>query len=141
MHHIHHDIYIKAASSKVYEAISQPEHLINWWPLKCTGEPTVGCDYNFFFGEEYDWYGKVQEVKNNESFHINMTSADSDWTPTRFGFDIRTEDDGVWLEFWHKDWPELNHHYKRSSCCWAILLQGLKYYVEKGDVIPFRDRA
>ena len=81
------------------------------------------------------------DYTQNKSFHIQMTDADEDWNPTTFGFDLRETEQGVWLEFWHKNWPELNHHFRRSSCCWAILLKGLKDYVEKGIIVPFEERA
>ena len=138
---IYHDIRIKATRSDVYEAITSPRHLVNWWPLQCSGSPEEGKDYNFFFGVAYNWWGRVARCQEGVCFYIRMTDADDDWNPTTFGFDLREEGDGVWVEFWHRNWPELNHHFRRSSCCWAILLQGLKTYIEEGIVIPFEERA
>ncbi|MEQ8573885.1 MAG: SRPBCC domain-containing protein, partial [Fulvivirga sp.] len=73
-------------------------------------------------------------------FHIKMTDADEDWNPTSFGFDLTELEGGVDVKFWHVGWPECNHHFRRSSYCWAILLQGLKNYIEKGIIIPFEER-
>ena len=70
-----------------------------------------------------------------------MTDADSDWNPTIFGFDLIEVDNGTRVQFFHKDWPKCNHHYRRSSYCWALLLKGLKDYVERGIILPFEDRA
>jgi hypothetical protein len=69
-----------------------------------------------------------------------MTKADEDWTNTVFGFEIVNLEEGVRLEFWHKGWPDCNHHFRRSSWCWAILLNGLKNYIEKGTIVPFCER-
>ena len=33
---IYHDLFIKSSLSKVFETITEPDHLINWWPLKCS---------------------------------------------------------------------------------------------------------
>lgn len=137
---IYHDLPISAPVEKVFDAISQPSHLDNWWPLKSSGTPEMGGEYNFYFTEEYDWYGEVINCIPNKSFHIKMTRSDADWDPTSFGFDLEEESDFVQVKFWHKGWPECNAHYRRSSYCWAILLQGLKNYVEKGIVVPFEDR-
>ena len=140
MHHIYHDLFVKAASMPIYEAITTPKHLNNWWPLKSSGQPELGTEYSFYFTPEYDWYGEVIKSEPGKAFHIKMTRADEDWNPTSFGFDMEELEGGTQLKFWHKGWPECNHHFRRSSFCWAILLKGLKDYVEKGVIVPFEDR-
>ncbi|MEQ9305500.1 MAG: SRPBCC domain-containing protein [Marinoscillum sp.] len=140
-HTIYHNFVIEKTPAEVFDAVSSPDLLINWWPLSCSGSPEIGTVYNFFFGEPYDWYGKVVASTPGESFHIKMTKADPDWDPTTFGFDLTPRDKGTNVAFWHKDWPTDNDHYKHSSFCWALLLHGLKEYLEKGKVIPFEERA
>ena len=139
-HDIYHDFEIKASIEKVFDSITNPAHLINWWPLRCTGTPQCGQEYNFFFTPEYDWYGEVVKVEVPNSFYIQMTHSDNDWNSTSFGFDLTQIPNGVLVQFWHKNWPECNAHFRRSSYCWAILLRGLKIYVETGEMVPFEDR-
>lgn len=140
MYTIYHDVFIKSEPSVVYEAVSTSHGLNNWWTLKSSGFPRKGEMYNFYFTPEYDWYGEVIKADRGHSFHIKMTRADEDWTPTAFGFDFMKVEGGTRIQFWHKGWPECNHHFRRSSWCWAMLLNGLKNYVEKGIVVPFEDR-
>jgi uncharacterized protein YndB with AHSA1/START domain len=137
---IHHDLEIKESPCKVFQAVSEPKHLVNWWPLKCSGIPKENEEYNFFFTPEYDWYGTVSKYEKNKSFHIKMTKADIDWNPTSFGFDLEQKNDTTLIKFWHIGWPECNAHFRRSSFCWAMLLNGLKNYVERGIIIPFEER-
>ena len=137
---IHHDLFIKADTSKVYEAISAPVHLINWWPLKCSGEAVIGKTYNFYFAPEYDWYGIVSSCEISKHFHVKMTKSDEDWNNTSFCFDLKSTEEGTQIQFTHRGWPVCNHHFRRSSYCWAILLQGLKNYLEKGIIVPFEER-
>lgn len=137
---VYHDLVINAPVSQVYEAVTQPTHLVNWWPLECEGKPIKGETYNFFFTPEYDWYGKVTKAEKNKSFHIKMTESDRDWDPTSFGFDLEQNARNAQVKFWHLGWPECNAHYRRSSYCWAILLNGLKNYLEKGIIVPFEER-
>ncbi|WP_350284657.1 SRPBCC domain-containing protein [uncultured Croceitalea sp.] len=137
---IYHDLTINAAVDRVFDAIAQPEHLVNWWPLKCSGEPKLGATYNFNFTDAYDWYGEVSSVALNEHLHIKMTQSDANWNDTSFGFDLAPHNTTVKLKFWHKGWPACNDEYRQSSFCWAILLQGLKNYVEKGAIVPFEER-
>ena len=140
LHSIHHDLEIKESASKVFQAISEPEHLVNWWPLKCSGIPKENEEYNFFFTPEYDWYGTVSKYEKNKSFYIKITKADADWNPTSFGFDLEQKNDTTLVKFCHVGWLECNGHFRRSSFCWAMLLNGLKNYLEKGIIIPFEDR-
>lgn len=137
---IYHDLIIESPIDKIFDRIADPDHLVNWWPLKCSGSAELGAEYNFYFDEAYDWYGKVIKIEENQSFHIKMTKSDSDWDPTSFGFDLEEIEQGTQVRFWHIGWPECNAHFKRSSYCWAMLLNGLKNYTEKGIVIPFSER-
>ena len=140
-YHIYHNFTIAATAEEVFNAITLPKHLIQWWPLQCNGVPKKNEVYNFFFSPEYNWYGKVLHLEKNKAFYIQMTAADTDWTPTSFGFDLHPKNDKVHIEFWHKNWQECNAHFKTSSFCWALLLKGLKDYLEKGVVIPYKERA
>ena len=138
---IYHDFVINASITKIFNAISQPEHLNNWWTDRCTGTPELGAKYNFYFTEEYDWYGKVITCQPNLAFHVKMVKADEDWNPTSFGFNLEQIEEGVQVRFWHIDWPECNHHFRKSSFCWALLLNGLKNYLEKEIIVPFVERS
>jgi len=75
-HSIYHDLEIESSAEKAYNAVSQPQHLTNWWPLKCSGKPEVGEEYNFYFGPDYDWYAKVIKAEEGKSFHVKMTNSD-----------------------------------------------------------------
>lgn len=138
---IYHDLIIKASIEKVYEAVSNPKHLINWWPLKCNGTPEIGSEYSLYFAPEYDWYGEVTNIAPNQKFYIKMTKSDSDWNSTTFGFDLKKDNGNTQLSFSHLGWPKCNSEYKSSSFCWAMLLKGLKDYLEKGLIIPFEERS
>lgn len=138
---IYHDLVMNAPIDEIFRAITEPIHLVNWWPLTCVGIPNKNEVYNFFFTSEYDWYGKVVNIEKDRSFHIKMTRSDPDWDPTSFGFDLEQKEDNVQVKFWHVGWPECNAHFRRSSFCWALLLNGLKNYVEKGIIVPFEERA
>lgn len=138
---IYHDLIINAPLTKVFSAVTEPEHLISWWPQKCTGKPEVGEIYNFYFTLEYDWFGKVIEYKHNKTFHIKMTKSELDWDSTTFGFELVEDNGNVTLHFSHRGWPKCNSHYRTASFCWAILLKGLKDYIEKGKILPFEERG
>jgi hypothetical protein len=69
-----------------------------------------------------------------------MTKSDKNWNTTTFGFDIEEIKDAVLLKFKYINWPKCNAEFRQSSFCWAMLLNGLKNYIEKGEIIPFNER-
>lgn len=138
---IYHQLHIKKDAESVFDAITQPQHLNNWWPLRSSGEPKVGNEYNYFFGDEYDWYAEVTACIANKSFHVKMTQSDKDWNPTSLGFDLKEDQKGTQITFQHIDWRDCNTHFKTASYCWAILLKDLKDYIENGTIVPFEDRS
>ncbi len=137
---IYHNFLIKASPKVVFDAISLPEHLNNWWTLKSSGIPELDSEYNLNFTDAYNWFCKVSEVKKNESFYLKMIDSDKDWNPTTLGFDLEVKGSDTLVKFNHVNWQEDNHHFRHSSFCWAMLLNGLKNYLEKGIVIPFNER-
>ena len=131
---------IKASAKEVFDAVSLPEHLNNWWPLKSSGTPELDPVYNLNFTDQYNWFGKVVQVEANTSFFIKMTDSDADWNPKTFGFTLEEKENAVCLRFSHTDWVHNNDELKHSSFCWAMLLNGLKNYVEKGVIVHFEER-
>lgn len=138
---IYHHLHIEKSPETVFGALTQPEHLNNWWPLKSSGEPKVGAEYNFYFGDEYDWYGKVTHCLPNSFFQVKMTKSNEDWDSTSFGFDLEGDKKGTKVTFQHIGWPACNTHFKTASYCWAILLKDLKNYIENGVIVPFEKRS
>lgn len=107
---IYHNLLIKASLKEIFEAVSLPEYLDNWWTFKSSGVPELHSEYNLNFTQDYNWYCKVSEVKSNESFHLKMTKSDQDWNPTTLGFDLEVKENATLLKFSHINWPEDNHH-------------------------------
>lgn len=139
-YNIYHNFLIKASQKEVFDAVSLPKHLDNWWTLKSSGQPQLYAEYNLNFTDAYDWYCKVSKVIRHRSFYLKMLKADDDWNPTTFGFEFEANKKGAMVKFSHINWPKNNDHFKHSSFCWALLLNGLKNYVEKGIIIPFEER-
>lgn len=136
-----HDLMIFAPIDTLFNAITSPDSLVNWWPKKCTGSPIKGNIYNFYFGKEYNWFGIVDHIDKYKSFHIKMTDSDPDWDPTTFGFELEKQGQGILVKFFHSGWKECNSQFRTASYCWAMLLNGLKNYVEKGEILPFESRS
>jgi len=137
-----HDVHINADISSVFESITEPKHLNNWWTNKCSGTATKGSKYNLHFSPEFDWYAEATDCLIDKSFALTMIKSDEDWNFTTFGFEISAHDNDITrLSFFHRDWKSNNHQFRRTSYCWAILLQNLKHYLEDGIIIPYEARS
>lgn len=137
---IHHSFVVKAAPSKVFEAMTSVKGLGSWWPLSSKGEPKLNEVYTFYFGPEYDWRGQVIHVIPDKELTWKMTQCSDDWVGTEVGFILTSENSDTRIRFFHKGWQEVSDHFEISSFCWAMLLSGMKNYVEKGIVIPHAER-
>ncbi len=38
---IYHYLIIDGSLTMVFESVSEPNNLVNWWPLKCSGSPEI----------------------------------------------------------------------------------------------------
>lgn len=142
MNTIFHDFYIDSPKEKVFDAVSKPEGLNNWWPLYSSGTPGLDEEYNLFFGEEYNWFAKISKFSKNESIEFSMTEAMDEWIATRFGFILTEEEPNqTYVQFYHTNWKEITREFRTASFCWADLLRQLKQYLEKGIITPFEKRS
>ena len=138
---IFHQFQINASAEKVFEGISTPEGLDNWWMKTSKGKPAVGEHYELFFSPEYIWTAVISKCISNKEFQFTMQRSDDDWTNTKVGFNLTNKNDTITeVEFYHTGWPHNNPHYKISNYCWAMYLRILKRYLEFGEKIPYDDR-
>ena len=141
MQTIYHDFTINVPREKVFETVSFPDKLNNWWTLRCTGKPALNEDYNFYFGEEYNWFAEVSKFDINEEIEYKMTNAMSEWIPTSFGFKLSEVKPNVtYVQFYHTGWKNISQEFRIASYCWANLLRQMKQYLEEGIITPFEKR-
>jgi uncharacterized protein YndB with AHSA1/START domain len=141
MHEILHEFPIAASAERVFEAMSTPAGLDQWWTARSTGEHRMGGEYQLWFGPESDWRAQVTQCLPGEAFQLTMTRADRDWTGSRVGFRLAPQGPGrTEVRFYHTGWPEVNQHFRVSSYCWAMYLRILRRYLEFGEVVPYEKR-
>lgn len=137
---IYHQLPIKASRQKVFQMVSTPGGLAVWWTKRCAGNPVEGAEYELWFGPDYDWRAIVVRCIPDSEFELVMTRSDDDWDGTRVSFMLEERGGVTQLRFSHTGWPELNEHFRVSSCCWASYLRILRRYLEYGEVVSYEDR-
>jgi uncharacterized protein YndB with AHSA1/START domain len=137
---IFHDLIIQAPVARVFQAVSTPPGLDQWWTKRSTGAPSVGAEYELWFGPEFDWRARVTKASPPDAFELEIAGAGADWTGTRVGFRLEQGDAATKLRFYHIGWPRLNEHYRISCYCWAMYLRVLKRHLEHGESVAYERR-
>lgn len=134
------DLPIRAPIERVFEAVSTPDGLNQWWTETCAGTPAVGAEYALGFGADYQWRAVVTQCAAPTQFEFTLTYSDADWNGTRVSFALISSDGGTQLRFAHTGWPTANEHYRISSHCWAMYLRLLRRALEFGETVPYAIR-
>ena len=134
------DFPIAAPPSRVFDAVSIPALLDEWWTIRSTGSPTLGATYELDFGPGYFWTAEVTRAEPGSAFELRLTSADAEWTGTTVGFELEPAGDGTQLRFYHRGWPSASTHYRISNHCWAMYLRILRRHLEYGESVPYAER-
>ena len=137
---ITHDFPVFVPPGRVWEGITTPQGLDQWWSKASRGVPALGNEYVLDFGPGYEWKAVVTACAVERAFELELTDADGDWTSTRVGFALSPIKNGTQVRFHHTGWPEPNDHYRTSSFCWAMYLRILKRWLEHGEIVPYERR-
>ena len=137
---IYSDFPIRVPAADVFRVVSTAAGLDQWWTKRATGTPTVGAEYELWFGPEYDWRARVTACAAPRQFEIEFTRAGADWLGTRVGFDITGQGTTSQVRFHHTGWPQSNEHYRVSCYCWPMYLRILRRYLEHGETVPYEQR-
>lgn len=141
MYTIYHDFVVNVSKEKFFEAVSTPYGLNNWWTLQSSGNPKLNEIYNLNFTDEFNWFAKISKFEENKCIEFSMAEAMEEWLPTQFGFKLHEiNSNKTEIEFYHTNWKAITKEYKVASFCWAMLLNQLKDYLEKGIITPFEER-
>ena len=69
------DFPIQAPPARVFDGVSQPALLDQWWTLRSSGQPSVGLAYELDFGPNYLWHAVVTIVRPGAAFELRLTDA------------------------------------------------------------------
>ena len=140
MSDILHDFPIRASLREVFDAVSLPHQLDQWWTQRCRGTPGPGADYELWFGPEYDWRAIIETFDPPAALEYRMTRADPEWLGTRIGFHLQQSGETTQIRFRHTGWSQESEHFRISTFCWAMYLRILRRYLEHGEQVPYELR-
>ena len=134
------DFPIKAPPDRVFQAVSDPAFIDEWWTQRSRGQPAVGATYDLDFGPGYQWRAVVTKSVPSSAFELRLIAADPDWVGSIVGFELTPSPSGTQVRFYHCGWREPDEHYRISTHCWAMYLRILRRHLEHGESVPYDRR-
>ncbi len=131
-----HRVGFRAPIEKLYQALTDRDHLAGWWTRRTQGESTVGGVLTFRFttdGEEIGGFDmKVRELQLNRRVLWEVVDGPAEWIGTMISFDLTMDGDWAILLFKHTGWKEPVEFMHHCSTKWATFLLSLRDLVETG---------
>ena len=142
---IERDIHVDASPEVVFEVISRPEHMREWWPDDARFEPVAGAPGELVWrdaatGETMTVAFAVVEVDPPKRFSFRWCFSDPDrggpallvtfdLVPTGEGTRIRMTESGFREMGWET--AALEEQYREHESAWARYLPALGTYVAR----------
>ncbi|TGK10156.1 SRPBCC domain-containing protein [Leptospira fletcheri] len=135
---INHKIGLKVAPEKLYETLTDPKKLAQWWTSDTRGNGTnVGGILEFWFGNFCQKF-EVRTLEQGKLVRWKATQEGGmgEWAGTEITFRIWTDNIQTLLHFRHSDWKDSTDFLAHCSMKWATFLLSLKDLMEKGQGRP-----
>lgn len=134
---IWHELFFNVSPQKLYEAITDPNKIAQWWTKDVRGTSSLGKSLEFGFGG-LSQEMLVSDLKPGKLVRWRATEKGlSDWTGTILEFKIFRQGDVTYLHLRHSNWREDAEMYAQCNTDWAFYLLSLREFVEKGKGRPF----
>lgn len=137
---IERELHIQASPEVVYEVVSRPEHIREWWPDEADLEPVLGATGTITFGEDAVQSLTVVEADPPHRFAFRWVYADEPPTPTNsllVVFDLAPSGGGTLLRFSETGFRErgweaavLEEAYHDHVRGWGLFLPRLVQYAD-----------
>ena len=134
---IWHELFFNVSPQKLYEAITDPQKLAQWWTADVRGMSRPGKSLEFWFGG-LSQEMIVSDLKPGKLVRWAATEKGlSDWAGTILEFKIFHREDLTYLHLRHFNWREDAEMYAQCNTDWAFYLLSLREFVDKGKGRPF----
>jgi uncharacterized protein YndB with AHSA1/START domain len=134
-----HKIAARRPVRAFYDALTTVPGLAGWWTVDTEGDPGVGGDLRFRFGELGFFRMRVLETDPAQRVVWEVAEGPADWIGTTLHFDLKESGDHAVLLFRHAGWREPSEGMHHCSTKWAVFLLSLKALVETGKGRPAPD--
>ncbi len=122
-----HQISIETDLAAATGAITTLKGLSRWWA------PASG-KYKLREKFQLDFAGQLMEIQvisiEKRRIEWRCVGSDPEWEKTRLVFKLKKDNEGIVLNFSHKDWDGTTSRFRQCNTQWAAYLLNLKRYLE-----------
>jgi uncharacterized protein YndB with AHSA1/START domain len=136
MSDILHRIGVVAPLDEVYEAITTPQGLAEWWTTDTVGKNEVGGELAFRFGDVGGFDMEILELDPAGRVRWLVIDGPEEWIGTEVDWKLEQREDWTIVLFKHQGWREPVEFMHHCSTKWASFLMSLKELVETGRGRP-----
>ena len=134
---IERSVLIRADADDIFEALIDPEELVNWFPEKATTDAELGGVLEFYWNNLKGWeYKRGIYTDIIPGTLLSFTWPVGDLNKyTLVSFYFYSQDHYTTVIFSHSDFeesPEWDQEYEEHSRMWTFFLENLKSYMEEG---------
>ena len=132
-----HRVAIKSNTPRdTYAALTTVDGLAGWWTAQTEGDPQVGGEIRFTFGDKGFFLMRVRDLDPMATVLWEVLDGPAEWIGTTIEFMLRQEEDYTAIRFAHRGWKEPVEFMHHCSTKWAIFLMSLKSLIETGKGQP-----
>jgi uncharacterized protein YndB with AHSA1/START domain len=135
MPNILHRVGIQSSAEKVYNAISSPNGLSNWWLVGTRGEKRVGGMLHFS-PRGGGFKMKITGLRPGKCVKWKCVEGPKEWVGTEICFDLKHKEKQTFVLFTHAKWKKESEFMHHCSTKWATFLLSLKYLLEREEGRP-----
>jgi uncharacterized protein YndB with AHSA1/START domain len=140
---IMHIVKIHASPERVYQALTTPEAIRNWWTRDAVLDSRIGGTGEFGFLERPN-ITKVSVAELTAPVHVGwktISAGAPGWDGTTITFDLRADGSDTALAFAHRGFKQADGAYAATTTGWGYYLVSLKRYLEAGKGMPHPDNS
>lgn len=132
---IRHNVVIKTAPGKVYDAVTTQEGIEGWWCKHTTAKAELDFVNVFVFGK---FRNEMRVTVLTPNRHVAWECIDSieEWIGTTISFDLEEKTGNTLLRFTHGGWRSITDTFAGCNFDWALFMKSLKSFCETGAGTP-----
>lgn len=136
---IYHEVKIKASPAAVYDAITAPEKIAQWWLPADVDQIKVGETLRLGKNGFQEFLLTALEPSERVKWAATEHGI-ADWIGTEVEFRIVPQGDKTMVLFRHSKWRDDAGMRSHCSMSWAVFLLSLKDLLESGAGSPYPNR-
>lgn len=133
------ELIIEATPENVFDALTLPDGIAEWWSNHVTAEPKVGSLNEIRFENGGIFKMEITDLEAGKKVYWRCRLSPHDWEGSTITWDITPISKGVRLLFGQHNLTVGDTGYSIEETCagWEYFLESLKSYLETGKGTPY----